>query len=312
MTFATVIAVNARDRSRRLAFLLVFAVVACSTAASAGDEGNGPVFRDASSELRFVVPYQPGKVPVVFIHGLFGCPGNWSVAIDKLYGDRLIGDQFQFLTFRYDSLQPIPESGLRLCESLSEARRLLDPKGSDRSFDEVVLVGHSMGGLVAKVASQFPNPKVTAAMDSLSGQRPPWLAPQVGRVIFIATPHRGSPVDRGAVRSAGLWLARSAGARSSSVAQLTWDNPLLVQLERSRSAGMPPFHSIIAALGDPSAEGATDGIVPVASARLGGAQSELVVPAHHMCTQHPDVIRELRRVLIEHAAHSTLPTIVRK
>jgi hypothetical protein len=111
------------------------------------------------------------------------------------------------------------------------------------------------------------------------------------------------------VRSSGSWLARNVlapptGRRSpaTSVDQLTWDNPLLAELERSRAARGAPFHSIIAALGDPSAEGATDGLVPVASARLAGARSELVVPTHHICFEDPRVVREVRRILVESTA----------
>ena len=63
-----------------------------------------------------------------------------------------------------------------------------------------------------------------------------------------------------------------------------------------------PFHSIIAAPRDPSAEGATDGLVPVSSARLDGARSEVVARTHHLCFRHPEVIQEVRRILGEQAA----------
>jgi hypothetical protein len=139
----------------------------------------------------------------------------------------------------------------------------------------------------------------------------------VGRLIFVATPHRGAPVDRGAVRSAGSWIARlispSIAARRArgdapalcsptSVDQLAWDHPFLQELERAGAAAGVPYHSIIATVGVPTAVGATDGLVPVASARLGGARSEVVVRTHHACFQHPEVIREVRRILGEHTA----------
>src|SRR5262249_16021326 len=122
---------------------------------------------------------------------------------------------------------------------------------------------------------------------------------------------------RGAVRSVGAWLARavspsiaarqargdaSALCASTSVDQLAWDHPILQDLGRARADAVVPYDSIIAALTVPTAQGATDGLVPVASARLGGARSEVVVRAHHVCFQHPEVIREVRRVLNEHAA----------
>jgi pimeloyl-ACP methyl ester carboxylesterase len=253
----------------------------------------------------------------VFIHGLLATPAGWSLMIDQLTADPSLRERFQFLTLSYNSLQPIPESGRELVEALSEARRRFDPDGSDDSFDRVVLVGHSLGGLVAEAAAtRAPRPRPFGA-----GPQPcKFPKVQVGRVIFVATPHRGSPLDRGVVRSVGASLARavspsiaarhvrdgaSALCSPTSVDQLACDHPSLQDLERAGIAAGVPYHSIIAALGVPTDEGATDGLVPVASARLKGARSEVVVRASHICLQHPEVIREVRRVLGEHAAEAT-------
>ena len=111
------------------------------------------------------------------------------------------------------------------------------------------------------------------------------------------------------IRSVGSWLARNLsppsaadGTQPSSVDQLAWEHPLLAELERARASAGAPFHSIIAALCDPSADGATDGVVPIASARLAGAQSEVLVRTHHLCLDQPKVIQAVREVLIEHIA----------
>jgi pimeloyl-ACP methyl ester carboxylesterase len=241
---------------------------------------------------------------------MLGSPGNWSSLIDRLSGDVSAREQFQFLTFRYDSLQPIAESGRQLVEVLTVARRRADPEGRDDSFDRVVLVGHSLGGLVAKQASV-----------GASGRIPGGPAgPHFGRLIFVATPHRGVPFNRGAVRSVGGWLARAVspsiaaqravGSHSAlvsitSVDELAWDHPAIQDLERATIATGIPSHSIIASLGTPTADGASDGLVPVASARLEGARSEIVVRAQHVCLQNPDVIREVQRILGEHVRKRT-------
>jgi pimeloyl-ACP methyl ester carboxylesterase len=252
---------------------------------------------------------------------MLGSPANWSVMIDRLSADTSLRERFEFQTFAYDSLQPIPVSAQELLEALAEARRRFDPAGRDDSFDRVVLVGHSLGGLVVKAAAARAagQPRAGAVGPPFDTEAGPAL-PRVGRVIFVATPHRGAPIDRGVVRSVGTWLARTISPSTvaqrapgddqvacspTSVDQLTWDNPLLRELERRRAAARVPSHSIIAVFREPSAEGATDGLVPVASARLGDARSEVVVRAPHICFQHPDVIREVRRILDEHIADST-------
>jgi pimeloyl-ACP methyl ester carboxylesterase len=277
--------------------------LAVSTAAPAGAPEELLVVRQGGAELRLTAPREAGKVPVVFIHGMMGDPGNWSVMIERLGADPSISAHCQLLTFGYDTFQSIPESARQLRELLAEARGKLDPAGQDPGLERVVLVGHSLGGLVAK---------------AVAGQSQP-PAPRVARVVFVATPHHGTRVNQGAVRFAGRCFAHAVspsvarqrprdaagpgGVRSSSsVDELTWDHPLLGDLDQARAVSGIPFHSIIAVLGSPSAAEATDGLVPLASARLAGARSEVLVRTHHLCLQHPEVIQEVARVLNEDAA----------
>jgi hypothetical protein len=148
--------------------------------------------------------------------------------------------------------------------------------------------------------------------------------PGARRLIFIATPHRGSRLDRGAIHALASRLIRHADpvqrayatllasnrpeffrdafreGLPTSIDQLTWDHPLLLAL---RDAGIDPtvtYHSIIADRRDPPRAGETDGVVPYASAHLDGAASELLIHGGHLCQDDPSVIRECRRILTEH------------
>jgi pimeloyl-ACP methyl ester carboxylesterase len=297
-----------------LALLSASVVLALPTAGLAAEGASGRVIGHDAYELRAAGTYEVGKVPVVLVHGLLGSPDKWSVMIDRLSGDPAVRAHFQFLTFSYDSLQSITESGFQLAEALDEARRRFDPEGRDPSFDQVILVGHSLGGLVAKAASGDLDRQRKGALRAPSDEGGLLRAPRVGRFVFIATPHRGATINRGAIRSVGNWLARNLrppsavqGAQVSSVDQLAWEYPLLSELERTRAAESTPFHSIIAALGDPSADGATDGVVPVVSARLGGARSEVLFRTNHFCFAQPEVIGEVRKILMEYASQPTGP-----
>jgi pimeloyl-ACP methyl ester carboxylesterase len=260
--------------------------------------------------------------------------------VEILERDPALGDRYQFWTFGYSTGDPIVHSASLLRRDLDEVRRKFDPDRSDLTFDRMVVVGHSMGGLVGKMMvqdsgnrlwqllSDHPanelqgDPKDREVFTSALIFKP---RPEVRRVVFIATPHRGSRVDRGRLEHLGSRLVRlqeplraSYGrllARNgpefftehlrhglpTSIDELEWGSPLLTGLWE---IGLTPginVHSIIADLRDPPRAGGGDGLVAYDSAHLGGVQSEFLVSSSHLCQDHPAVIGEVRRILAEHA-----------
>ena len=109
------------------------------------------VARGARLGLSLRGGYAPGKVPVVFIHGLLATPQSWQGMIAALEADPALGRSYQFWTFGYEAGDPIPFSAWLLRQSLLEARERFDRENAEPQFDRVVLVGHSMGGLLAKM-----------------------------------------------------------------------------------------------------------------------------------------------------------------
>jgi pimeloyl-ACP methyl ester carboxylesterase len=284
-------------------------------------------------------PYVRGKIPVVLIHGLGAGPQSWARLIEGLEADPILRANYQFWTFGYPTGEPILYSALMLRRALLQARAQYDPDGSDPAFDRMVLVGHSLGGLLAKLMAQDSRSRLWETIsiqppDRLDGPaeareclRQAFLfkpLPGVRRLIFIATPHRGSRLDRGAVRALGTRLIRHSEpvqrahatllasnrpdfflhtfreGLPTSVDQLTWDHPLLLALRDAEIDPAVDYHSIIADLRDPPRAGGTDGVVPYASAHLDGVASELLIHGGHLCQDHPLVIRECRRILTEH------------
>jgi len=285
-------------------------------------------------------PYERGRVPVVLIHGLWGFPHQWDPVVAELEADPSIRDRYQFWTFSYASGDPIPFSAHLLRQSLRRARRLFDPDGTDAAFDRMVLVGHSLGGILAKMMAQDSRSRVWQTVSNRPVDRivgPPEdcrlirqvycyePVPEVSRLIFIGTPHRGSPLVCGLVRDLGVQIcdrasrfreAREAlltqnepdffvagfrGEYPTAVGELSSGHPLLLALcdlgiDRSVRA-----HSIIGDLRDPPRPGASDGLVPYSSSHLECAASEVLFHGHHICLNSPGVIRETRRILREHA-----------
>lgn len=298
-----------------------------------------PASRFEAAGLSLVRPYVRGKIPVVLIHGLGSSPRSWARMIEGLEADPILRANYQFWTFRYSTGEPILYSASVLRRALLQARAQYDPDGSDPAFDRMVLIGHSLGGLLAKLMVQDSRSRLWETVSAQPAERLDGPAearellrqaflfkplPGVRRIIFIATPHRGSRLDRGALHALGSRLIRHGDPLQrayatllasnrpdfflntfreglpTSVDQLTWDHPLLLAL---RDVGIDPavkYHSIIADLRDPPRDRGTDGVVPYASAHLDGVASELRIHGGHLCQADHLVIRECRRILTEH------------
>jgi hypothetical protein len=63
-------------------------------------------------------------------------------------------ERYQFWLFGYESGDSIPFSAHLVRQSLRQARLLFDPKGTDEAFDRMVVVGHSLSGILAKMMGQ--------------------------------------------------------------------------------------------------------------------------------------------------------------
>jgi len=150
------------------------------------------------------------------VHGTASSPGRWAEMINELGNDRRIGPRVQFWLFTYDTGNPIGFSAAILRSSLIDLVKNLDPEGKDPALRDMVVMGHSQGGLLTKMmaldsgdtmwklASDTPlddldlDPEQRERVRSIAFFKP---VPSVKRLIFLSTPHRGSYL-------AGNWLAR--------------------------------------------------------------------------------------------------------
>ena len=260
--------------------------------------------------------------------------------IETLAADPAIGGSLQFWTFGYSTGNPIPYSGYLLRRELDEARRRLDPGQTDSAFDRMVLIGHSMGGLICKmiavdsgdrlwrVVSDRPVGELTGDKEDIGLVRDSLIFrahPRVRRVIYIATPHRGSRLDQGSVRAIGTRLfvlpdaLRALHHRlvagnppeffrepfrtglPSSIDELGWCSPMLTSLSELAYPSALKVHSIIAVRPGTRPGHRTDGLVSYESAHVTGATSEKLVASSHLCLDRPEVISEVRRIFLEHA-----------
>ena len=100
--------------------------------------------------LYFSEPYDPRKIPVVFTHGLMSGPATFANLTNRLLVDPVIRENYQFWFFGYPSglAWTIPASRQR--QALKELMQEYNPRGTSREMNNIVMVGHSMGGLITR------------------------------------------------------------------------------------------------------------------------------------------------------------------
>lgn len=292
----------------------------------------------ADSKLYRLELHDPQRIPVVFVHGLFSDPHIWYQCITAMYADPVLRANFQPWYFLYPSGMAVPNTASRLRECLQEARTQLDPDHNDPGMDQMVLVGHSMGGLLNRMQtidsgddfwkayfkkSPAEMNLTTSARERLTKALIFDRQPYVKRLIFIAVPQRGSKLaDKGIVY------------RISTLIRLPFDSLLLVKeiltgnpdalnqqvrdwgayaflsigtlspkhpyLQALNSKPIPvPHHSIIGRFGKAPLDQSSDLVVPYSSSHL-DTGTEKVVSCSHGCVEEDIVIEEVLKRLHEH------------
>lgn len=281
--------------------------------------------------------YDATKRPIVMIHGLGSSPLAWARLSNAIWGNSDLRERFQVWHVVYQTNAPLLVTRRRIERYLDEAWSVLDPEGDDPARSRMILIGHSMGGMVARLlcadsggvlwsaAFTAPpelmqaDPGRVAEIASIFMFKP---YPGVARAIFMAAPHRGSPTAEG-------WIGRSVrvlvGRRVPELQTLrafATDYPDLVKPELRDTYQRANFNSIstlqisqpVRRAGEkllpaagipyhtiagvlPGRTPESDGVVPFSSAYLPGAESTLRVASDHKVYNDPDAIAETLRIL---------------
>ena len=285
-------------------------------------------------------PYRKGLIPLVLVHGTASSPARWAELANELEGDRRISERYQIWLFTYETGNPIGVSASRLRSALIHAVREFDPRGEDAALQRMVVAGHSQGGLLTKLTAidsgssfwesvsskPFEQLKVDQKTRELLRERVFFTPlPFVKRVIFVATPHHGALLASGYIGALATKLVTLPfnvfGAITEAIT-MSGDEKLMERLKNPPTAvdNMNPdnpqlrilasipvpkatlAHSIIAVKGNGPKEAGDDGVVAYRSAHIDEAVSEKVVRWDHSCQDQPEVIEEIRRILLLHAS----------
>jgi hypothetical protein len=256
--------------------------------------------------------------------------------VNELLNDRRIDEHYDLWYFVYNTGNPITYTASLLHDALANAVQELDPAGNDAGLRRMVLIGHSQGGLLAKMmvidtgdrlwrlVSDIPFEKIDATEQVKKDlQRSLFFKPLpfVRQVIFIATPHRGSYQATGylgdlvsrLVRMPSRFLhfakdlatlhaqgvLRTPFSRiPSSIDMMNPHRPFVRALGDIPIASGVAVHAIIGVQGGGPPEEGGDGIVKYRSAHLDGVVSETIVRSGHSMQGHPVTIEAVRRILL--------------
>jgi pimeloyl-ACP methyl ester carboxylesterase len=274
-------------------------------------------------------PYDPGKTVVLVIHGLKDSQATWTPMINKLRGDPVIRKHYQFWFYSYPTGYPFPYSAAFLRDELDAVEKRF-PK-----MKPMVVIGHSMGGCISRLLLTDSGNKIW--MD-LFGRPPDQVPlsprvreyfqeelffrhrPEIGRVIFIASPLRGSNLAKGLIGTLAGWIIQDATLssrasqemlrltaieqaelkpmrRSNSVDSLSPKSRFLNAMNTIPMTEGVPYNTIIGDRGRGDSPNSSDGVVPYWSSHMNGAESECIVPSGHGAHQNPQAIAEVLRIL---------------
>src|SRR5438094_7025104 len=303
----------ARERPERLGFARVI---------------NPQKYAD-TTRLTRLQQFDPARTPVIFVHGLQETGASWAPMIDSLRDDPGIREHYQFWFFSYPSGYPYPYAAALLRQDLDGIKRAFP------DHKRVVLIGHSMGGMICRLMITDAGDKIWRDFFATPPAKTPLAKdtrklleeslvfdhrPDVERVIFISTPHRGSKLASGWIGRIGAGLVRTPQLFASIYAPtkphlipdpartrlnrlperdatLVPDDRFVEAVNKLPIAPGIPYHSIMGDRGHGDTPNSSDGIVPYWSSHLDGARSELIVNSDHGAQYNPQAIREVERIL---------------
>jgi len=290
--------------------------------------------------IYFVTPYDPEKIPVVFVHGLVSSPDAFKNMINELAPEPWFRQHYQIWVYNYPTGNPWLFSSMKFREVMSDACSFARSKGHARNLNRMVVVAHSMGGLLTRSSVVDPGKTLYAANyrvppDQLKASPAsreliqnsllykPLKEPR--RVVFLAVPHRGSPAANMRIST---WISRLIRLPKTLTIELL-DNTLQVvediaqgqdasqhlptsidslspnykpnkALDTIPLPGRITFHSIIGDRGKGNTPASSDGVVPYWSSHITPVASELIVPCNHSVQDNPIAAAELKRILKLH------------
>ena len=283
----------------------------------------------ATARVARLEPYNPNKTVVLVIHGLMDTPVTWVPMVNDLRGDVDFRRNYQVWFYSYPSGYPYPYSAVILRQELDAIEKKFPLR------KPMVVIGHSMGGCITRTLITDTGTKLW--MDAFG--RPPAKTEmpaaskhlleeaiifkhrgEIGRVVFMSTPHRGANLASNWIGRIGSMLVRTPTklltigrtlreslttdpaalqlkSVPNSVDTMAPNNRFVMGINTIPITPGIPYHSIIGDRGRGDSPNSSDGVVPYWSSHLDGARSEFIAPCDHGSPKNPQAIAEVHRIL---------------
>jgi len=201
-----------------------------------------PAEFEARARLTRLEPYNPAKIPVLCIHGLGDSQATWTPLIQTLRGQAALRKNYQFWFFSYPTGFPYPFAASVL------RRRLDEITAHYPDHRKIVVIGHSMGGMIGRTLITDSGMNLWNALYDKSPAEMPFSAetlgvmsdslifqprPEISRVIFASASHRGSDVATGILGRLG---SRMIGSPRDILPYAPYE-PKVLALVRPNSTG---------------------------------------------------------------------------
>ena len=176
----------------------------------------------SSTRLARLQPYDPRKIPILVIHGLGDSQATWAPLIETIRTDPTIRKNYQVWFFSYPTGYPYPLMAAVLRKKL-DAINAYYP-----GHKKIVVIGHSMGGMIARELITDSGMKIWNAYYAMPPANLPVSAetrqilssafifqhrPEISRVIFLSASHRGADM---AVGFGGRLLSKIIGGNATA------------------------------------------------------------------------------------------------
>ncbi|WP_157903133.1 MULTISPECIES: esterase/lipase family protein [Cupriavidus] len=161
--------------------------------------------------LYMMQPYDPDRRVIVMLHGLASSPEAWVNVANEVLGDETLRQRFQVWQVYYPTNLPLAINQATIRHAITETLAHFDPQGRAAASHDIVLIGHSMGGVLSRLlvsssggqlwdwfSTQYEIDADSDKMAAIRDRIEPALSftplPGVERAIFIAAPHRGTDI----------------------------------------------------------------------------------------------------------------------